>query len=144
MQGDFGIADGRFTNQETQRKMEKLSEQARGQNQEEDPADVISELKGHLVLQDGRATFSNLSFSVPGAMVRMHGTYDLDDQRVNLQGILQMRAKLSNATTGVKSFLVKALDPFLHNNYPRAPFPISITGTYHHPSYHVLTRPKKS
>ena len=49
MQGAFGIADGRFTNQETQRKMEKLSEQAR-QNQEEDPADVISELKGHLCL----------------------------------------------------------------------------------------------
>ena len=55
MQGDFGIADGRFTNQETQRKMEKLSEQARGQNQEEEPADVISELKGHLVLQDRSA-----------------------------------------------------------------------------------------
>jgi AsmA-like protein len=144
MQGDFGIADGRFTNQETQRKMEKLSEQARGQNQEEDPADVISELKGHLVLQDGRATFSNLSFSVPGAMVRMHGTYDLDDQRVNLQGILQMRAKLSNATTGVKSFLVKALDPFLHKPSPR-----SIPHKYYRdipspPSYHVLTRPKKS
>jgi hypothetical protein len=40
-----------------------------------------------------------------------------------------------DATSGVKSFLIKALDPFIQQDHPGAPVPISITGTYSHPSY---------
>ncbi len=143
LQGDFGVDDARFTKPATQQQMDQLSERARGHAEVEDPADVVSDLKGHVVVNDGVAKFTNLSFKVPGADAEMHGTYDLLSQRVNLHGILRMQAKLSQATSGVKSFLVKALDPFLNNNRPGAPFPISITGTYHHPSYHVSSTPQK-
>jgi hypothetical protein len=38
---------------------------------------VLSNLKGHVLLKGGTARFSNLSFSVPGAVAQLHGPYDL-------------------------------------------------------------------
>jgi hypothetical protein len=139
LQGDFGIDNARFTSSNTQQKVEKLSERARGEKKDDkdadDPESVLSDLKGHVVLKNGTATFTNLSFTVPGAIASLHGTFDLITQRIDLHGTLQMQAKLSDATSGVKSFLIKALDPFLKKNHPGVPLPISITGTYAHPSY---------
>ena len=144
LQGDFGIDNARFTRSETQQKVDKLSERARGKKKEDedDPESVLSDLKGHVVLKNGTATFTNLSFVVPGAIARVHGTYDLITERIDLHGTLQMQAKLSDATSGVKSFLIKALDPFLKKNRPGVPVPISITGTYSHPSYKVASSAK--
>jgi hypothetical protein len=151
MDGDFGIDAAHFTNPSTQQGIGTLSESARGKPPSDDDkgrADgeaesLLSDLKGHVVLNDGVATFTSLSFGVPGAHAEMHGTYGLVSENIDLAGILRMQAKLSDATNGIKSFLVKALSPFLHNNRPREPLPVSITGTYDHPKYHVDTTPKK-
>ena len=147
LEGDFGIDDARFTSPHTQDTVEKLSERARGEKENEhdkvEPERVLSGLKGHVVLKNGTAYFSNLSFDVPGATAQMHGTFDLISERINLQGTLQLQAKLSEATSGVKSFLIKALDPFLKNNRRGVPLPVSITGTYQHPIYRVASSPKK-
>jgi hypothetical protein len=79
-----------------------------------------------------------LSFRVPGAKARLDGTFDLITQKVNFHGMLFMEAKLPQATSGIKSFLLKAIDPFLKKNRRGgAKFPVSITGTYQHPSYHA-------
>jgi hypothetical protein len=57
-------------------------------------------------------------------------------EKVDLRGILLMEATLPQATTGIKSFLLRALDPFLKKNRQGgAKFPISITGTYQKPEY---------
>ena len=45
-----------------------------------------------------------------------------------------MDAKLSQTTTGVKSFLLKALDPIFKTNKAGAVIPIRITGTRQNPS----------
>jgi hypothetical protein len=73
----------------------------------------------------------------------MRGTYNLVNERINLHGLLYMQAKLSNATSGIKSFLLKALGPFLKSNHRGEVVPVSITGTYQHPSYHVSPQSKK-
>jgi AsmA-like C-terminal region len=87
-------------------------------------------------LKDGTATFSSLSFRVPGALARLHGTYNVVNQRIDLRGTLLMQAKLSQATSGVKSFLLKVLDPLLKKNHRGgAKMPVRITGTYSRPSY---------
>ena len=39
-------------------------------------------------------TFSNLTFSVPGAAVQLHGTYKLRDQALDFMGELRLKAKL--------------------------------------------------
>jgi len=139
MEGDFGIDSALFTKEETQGKLEKLSEAARGQaDQTDDPDSVVSDLQGHVVVRDGIATFTNIRFLVPGAQAHMEGTFDLITQKVNLRGLLLMDANLPKATTGIKSFLLKAVDPFLKKNrHGGARIPVSITGTYQHPSYHA-------
>ena len=137
--GDFGIEDAAFTKEETQESLDKLSTAAQGKgDQTDNPDDVVSDLHGHVVVKNGVATFTGLSFRVPGAKARLNGTFDLITQKVDLRGMLFMDAKLPEATSGIKSFLLKAIDPFLKKNKRGgAKFPVSITGTYHHPSYHA-------
>jgi hypothetical protein len=139
MTGDFGIESAMFTKEKTQESLNKLSTAAQGQgDQTDDPESVLSDLQGHVVVKDGIATFSDLAFRVPGAGARLHGTFDLTTEKVDLHGMLFMDAKLPQATSGIKSFLLKAIDPFLKKNRRGgAKMPVSITGTYQHPSYRV-------
>jgi hypothetical protein len=137
LRGDFGIDAAHFTNPKTQHSMENLSKSARGHPDSPDPTRVLSGLKGHLDVGNGVATFQDLFFDVPGATVNMHGTYGLITERFNLRGTMRMQAKPSQATTGIKSFLMKVLDPFTNKDRGRVPIPVSITGTYDHPEYHA-------
>lgn len=135
--GDFGIDDALFSNEETQESVGKLSASARGKvNEEDDPETVVSNLQGQVTVQNGIATFSKISFRVPGALAKLHGTFNLITEKIDLHGMLIMEATLPRATTGVKSFLLKAIDPFLKKNkHGGAKFPVSITGTYTKPEY---------
>ncbi len=142
--GDFGIAGAQFTNANTQAGVNKLSARAEGEKDVEEPESVVSDLKGHVVMNHGVATFTNLSFSVPGAFVQMHGTFNLINERVDLHGTLRMDAKLSETTTGIKSFLLKAIDPLFKRKKSGAGavVPVKITGTYSNPSYGLDILPK--
>jgi len=137
MKGDFGIDDALFSNGGTQNSVGKLSASARGKvNEEEDPERVVSNLQGQVTVQNGVADFSKLSFRVPGAFAKLHGTFDLITEKIDMHGMLIMEATLPRATSGVKSFLLKAIDPFLKKNrHGGAKFPVSITGTYQKPEY---------
>jgi hypothetical protein len=55
-----------------------------------------------------------------------------------------MQSTPAQATSGIKSFLVKIVTPFVKKDHPNAPLPVSITGTYHHPHYDVSLGSKKS
>lgn len=135
LQGDFGIDAAHATNPITQNNLDKLSERAEGEP-EDTPEKIVSDLKGHVILRDGTATFSNLSFHVPGAKAKLHGTYSLLTHRIDLHGTLSMQADLPKATKGVKSFLLKIINPFLKKNlHGGAKFPVSITGIYPNPVY---------
>ena len=137
MKGDFGIDDVLFSKEETQDSVGKLSASARGKvSEDEDPEHVVSNLQGQVTVQDGIANFSKLSFRVPGALAHLHGTFDLITEKIDLHGMLLMEATLPRATSGVKSFLLRAVDPFLKKNrHGGAKFPVSITGTYQKPEY---------
>jgi AsmA-like C-terminal region len=84
LQGDFGIDAGSFTKSDTQEGVNRLSEGAlseedhhKTEKDKDDSETVLSDLKGHVLLRDGTARFSNLSFSVPGALAQLQGTYNL-------------------------------------------------------------------
>ena len=135
LQGDFGVGGGHLTNPATQANLEQLSEQAEGEK-DDPPESILSDLKGHVVLRQGIATFSNLSFSVPGAVAKLHGTYSLTTHRINLRGKVFMKANLPQATKGVKSFFLKVINPFLKkNHHGGAIVPVIVTGIYPHPVY---------
>jgi AsmA-like C-terminal region len=137
MSGDFSVDSALFTQAQTQQSVEKLSALGRGDARQADAPDrVVTGLQGHAVVKNGVATFSDLHFRVPGARAKLHGTYDLISHRINLHGTLFMDAQLPKATSGVKSFLLKAINPLLKKNRRGgAEFPVSITGTYESPSY---------
>jgi hypothetical protein len=134
LQGDFGIdaASFRLT---TQEKVDSLSQVAQGEKENDDPANVVENLKGHVMLKDATATFSDFSFSVPGALARVHGTYGLLTEQVNLHGTLQVDNKLSKGSKGIRSVLLKAVEPFLKKKNAGEIVPIKIGGTFSHPSY---------
>jgi hypothetical protein len=135
LQGDFGIDAASFSRSTTQVKVDNLSQLAQGEKESDDPASVVENLKGHVVLKDAIATISDLSFSIPEALARVHGTYGLLTEQVNLHGTLQVENKLSKGSKGVKSVLLKSVEPFLKKKNTGEIVPIKIGGTFHHPSY---------
>lgn len=141
LEGEFGIGSARFTSPTTEQSLTDLSRRASGEK--EDPERVLSDLRGQVALSGGVATFTHLSFTVPGARAQMQGRYNLINQRINLHGLLHMDNSLANATSGIKSFLLKALGPFLKSNHRGEVLPVAITGTYSHPSYHISPQSKK-
>jgi hypothetical protein len=141
LQGDFGIDAASFTRSTTQEKVDALSQLAEGGKENDDPASVIENLKGHVVLKDTIATFSDISFSVPGALAHVHGTYGLLTEKVNFHGTLQVDNKLSKGSKGMKSFLLKFVEPFLKKKNAGEIVPIKIGGTFSHPSYGLDLNP---
>jgi hypothetical protein len=142
LQGDFGIDSGSFTKSETQEGVNSLSEGARGEGDhhkgertEADPETVLSDLKGHAVVKDGTARLSNLSFSVPGALAQMRGTYSLITEKVDLHGTLETDSEPSDTTHGMKSLMLKVLEPFFKKKHVGYMMPVKITGTYEHPMF---------
>jgi AsmA-like C-terminal region len=133
--GDFGVGAGRFTDRETQADLTRLSESAEKKDKQarENPENVLSDLKGHAVVNNGVAALSGLSFSVPGADATLSGTYNLVNYKINLHGTLLTTGQPGDATTGFKSFVVKAISPFFKKKNSEKVVPFKITGNFQNP-----------
>jgi len=81
--------------------------------------------------------FSKLTFSVPGADVELAGTYGIEGRKIDLQGKLKMQAKLSQTTHGIKSFLLKPIDPLFRRGDAGTVVPIKVEGQRSHPRFGV-------
>jgi hypothetical protein len=157
LRGSFGISGGTFS-QSTQENVDKLSAGARGEKlggengnkakedkgkEEADPETVLTDLKGQVSLSMATATFTDLTFGVPGATSRMHGTYNLLSHKVDLRGPLRVDSKISNTTTGGKAFLLKMMEPFFKKKRRGEIVPVRISGTYEHPQFGLDLDDKK-
>jgi hypothetical protein len=131
LDGRFEIEQATFP-ESVQAKIEELSKKAQGEAQEptlESESRVLSNMSGGFVLRDGVMTMTGLTFSVPGAEVALDGTYGLVDKQLDFRGDVRLDAKLSEMTTGVKSALLKILDPLFKGEKATTVIPIKITGT---------------
>jgi AsmA-like C-terminal region len=135
IQAGFGIGGAEFAQSSTQETVDKLSAGARGEKDPVDPATVLTDLKGNVALKNGMATFTNLSFGVPGASARMEGTFELATHKIDLHGQLQLDSKMSNTTNGAKALLLKMMDPLFKKQNKGEVLPVRISGTYDHPSF---------
>ena len=133
-----------------------LSARARGQadkvedtneklgNDSYDPGQVLSNVKGHVALNNTVAHLTDVSFEVPGALAKVSGTYELTTQQVDLHGYMRLDSELSKATTGIKSVLLKVAEPFMKKGKHKASVvAIQIGGTYHNPKYAVIPKAEK-
>ena len=136
LKGVFDVSNAKFLKVRIQDKVDALSRRGQGDTDDNDPdGDVASNLKGSFQLKDGVMEFSEISFGVPGALIKLHGTYGLRSEEMDFRGTAQMQAKLSEMTTGFKSFLLKAVDPFFKKGKAGAVIPIKITGTRQQPVF---------
>ena len=149
LQGDFDIDNGRFEKPSRQVSVDELSETARGEKKgkpeekkEEPEENVTSHAHGVVDVHGGVATFTELLYSVPGADARMHGTFNLLNEKVDLHGTLRMDAKFSQSTSGIKALFAKVLDPFL-NKKNGSVVPVLVDGTYSHPHFGLDLNPIK-
>ena len=135
LDGQFAIADARFTNYDVQGKINSLSHSSRGRTDEQPKQGVLSGFQGHFSLADGRLALRDLTFIVPGARVELAGSYALRPETLDFHGTMVMDAKISETTTGVKSLLLKAADPLFANNGGGSAIPFKIEGTRKDPSF---------
>jgi len=141
LRGGFGIDSGNFTHPDTQLGVDKLSAGARGKNKEA-PENVVSNLKGKVDLVHGVATFSNLTFSIPGADAQMHGTYNVINYKIDLHGSMRVATRISKTSTGMKSVILKVLDPLFRKKKKGEIVPVHVEGTYEKPEFGLdLTQP---
>jgi len=137
LDGEFGIAGGRFTNPKVQEPVNRLAESARGETKDQEnvnPATVLSNLKGHVLVNGGIAKLANISFTEPGTLAEIEGTYNLVNKNLNLRGVLHTSGKLADTTSGFKSVVLKALGPFIKKKSITV-VPFVITGTSSDPSF---------
>lgn len=143
LDGEFGIAGGRFTSPTMQQPVNRLAESAGGETkhkEEVDASTVLSNLKGRVAATGGIATLSNISFTEPGTSAEVEGTYNLIDQSLNLRGVLRTSGKLDDTQSGFKSVILKALGPLMKKKSITV-VPFVIKGTASSPSFALdLTR----
>ena len=132
--GQFSVSDARFTSARIQDKVDSLSRRGQGHPRDKDLT-AVSQLRGAFSVSNASVDFSRLDFDVTGADVELTGRYNLDQGEINFHGNLLLSARVSQTTTGIKSFLLRALDPFFAKNGAGTDLPIRITGTREKPSF---------
>jgi len=145
LKGDWEIGDGSFNHAHTRTRVNDLSKRARGSAESDKNADnhdnVTSELDSQVVLRNGVATLTNLSFRIPGALARMNGTYNLFNSKIDFHGTLKTQAELSETQRGLKSLLLKPLNPLFKNKRAGAEVPVEMTGSYDDPHFGLDLNP---
>jgi hypothetical protein len=136
LRGEFALSKATFTDPTVQTKLVGLSRRGQGMSEGEHPGEVVSNLKASFVMENATASFSSLTFSVPGSAVELKGQYGLREGLLEFRGHLKMQAPLSEvAGGGVKGFFLKAIDPFFRKPGAGTVIPIKITGTRKAPKF---------
>ncbi|MGH9329760.1 MAG: hypothetical protein ACRD09_04900 [Vicinamibacterales bacterium] len=137
LDGNFQLASARFSDFDVQKAVATLSHRGRGINANEAPPpgdSVVSNVSGVFSLAAGRMRFSKLTFSVPGARLRLSGDFHLRSEALNFEGFLVTEASLSEMTTGWKSVLARLGDLWLRRDGETV-IPIRISGQKDKPAF---------
>jgi hypothetical protein len=113
-----------------------LSERARGLDPDEHVSRVTSDFHGQFKLANSVLTLRDAGFTIPGALVQARGTYGLDSETLLFDGTVRLKATISQAAGGgVKSVLLKAVDPLFRRDGDGAVIPVTIRGTRNNPKF---------
>jgi hypothetical protein len=131
LDGNFSVDRAEFTKAQVQDKVDAFSTKARGVK-DDTPDPVVSNFQGTFTMRDGAIHFSNVTFAMPGARVSVSGRFVMESEALDFRGIVRLDAKLSQLTTGVKSFFLRTVDGlFRHDDITVVP--ITIGGTANKP-----------
>jgi hypothetical protein len=136
LDGQFKVSQGKFTSDEVKQRLGSLSNKAQGEPDAPVDEEIASDFSGHFRLDSGLLFLPDLAFQLPGANVRLKGSYHLISEKVDFEGVLRLDAKVSETTTGIKSFFLKLADPLFNKN-GGSEIPIKIQGQRSDPKYGV-------
>jgi hypothetical protein len=140
LDGRFTMTNARFANVNVSQKITELSQRSRGQKPNAQSTNVASDFAGTFKLADAQLTIPAVAFDVPGAGVRLAGTYNLKREDMDFRGALLTDARVSQMTSGWKSWLLKIIDPLFGKNGGGSFIPIKVTGTRSAPSFGLDTQ----
>ena len=134
--GNFDVGDARFTSKDVQNRLSDLSERARGLDPDEHSSQVASNFRADFELAHSVLNLRNTMFTIPGAVVQANGSYGLVSEALQFDGTVKMKATVSQAAGGgVKSALLKVVDPLFKRGDAGAVIPIKIRGTRNDPKF---------
>lgn len=136
LDGHFNLTRGQFKDT-LQDRLDSLSRKAQGKPKDTGIEDVASQFEGDFKLGGGKIALSHMAFRIPGADVQLDGDYGLRTEELAFRGRLLLDAKPSQTTTGIKSILLKAVDPLVGGKNKGTDLPITITGTRTSPKFGV-------
>jgi hypothetical protein len=134
LDGRFSLNEARFSNVNVQERIDELSQRGKGKTAGDGPS-VVSSLSGTFRMRKATLTFANLSFAVPGAVVQIAGTYDMERELLDFRGDLLLDATLEKTTTGWKAVAAKLAQPFFRRPGGGSKLPIKITGPREKPEF---------
>jgi hypothetical protein len=136
LNGQFNASRVKFNSPDVQEKMANLSHRAEADPRDHNP-EVEGSLAGHFVLNNGIMSLPRLAFDLPGARVNLDGTYTLANGGINFKGTARLDATVSQMTTGIKSVLLKPVDPLFRHDGAGAVVPIAVSGNRGDPSFRL-------
>lgn len=134
LKGDFIIKEAKFRTA-LQDRIDQMSRQAQGQPKNQDIDEVVSVMSGSFDMSDQAITLKNLLFGIPGADLKLDGSYDIGSEEMDFHGDLRLQAKLSQTQSGWKRWALKPVDPFFAKNGAGLYTKIKITGTRKEPKF---------
>lgn len=135
LDGEFALERAKFTSIDVQRRINALSKKAQGDAGPESAESVVSQLRGRFALRSGTLSFSTLTFAVPGAIVQLVGTYQLQNEAIDFSGHVLLDASLREMTSGVKAVLATLAQPFFRRKNGGTKIPIRVGGTSSKPAF---------
>jgi len=135
----FDIEGARFTHEKTQVELSKISE---APNQDRPDPTAPASIQGQVSVENGVARFSELILEDQSARAKLHGTFGLVDERVNLHGELKTAASLTKTTHGIKAVFAKVIEPFFKKRPHETVVPVKIGGSYKDPQFGLDLSPK--
>jgi hypothetical protein len=145
LDGRFDMNHARFTSGKVQQKLDLYSNRSLELDDKANkPDNVASNLSTRFVLKNTTARLSDLTFSVPGIYVYLHGEYGLVSEKIDFLGRIRLHGTVSDMTTGFKSWLLKPIDFVFKKNGAGAVLPIKITGTRTDPHFGLDFRDPKN
>ncbi|WP_031498696.1 hypothetical protein [Bryobacter aggregatus] len=141
MKGHFEIKEANFTSNAIQDKIDGLSKRGQGKPGDDSIDHIPATFRGQYRMADGKIHFEPVIFVVPGALVDLKGSYEVDPGELDFHGSLNLAAKMSDTFGGWKRWALKPFNPIFAKNDVGTFLRIAVTGSKDNPKFGLDKKP---